>query len=181
MPLSDHMSRVRPGAVRALLVAVLALASTAPFSTTANATELEAQCTGTQHLTYSPGLRLSNQTVTTTGNTAYTCTGGQVTSGSNSFTATGSRSCLSAVAPAFTTTTTWNDKSTSTITGTAAVATVGGNTVVTRTGTVTAGRFQGAQVIDVATGPTLAGLTDCLTAPGLASTTEYLTRTITTL
>ncbi|MFD9823564.1 hypothetical protein [Streptomyces violascens] len=161
-------------------MAVLTVTVTVPLTSTVHAAGVDAQCTGTQHITYSPGLRLLNQTVTTTGSTTYNCTG-QVTSGHTSFTATDSRSCLSAVGGDFTTTITWNDESTSTITGTATVATVAGNTVVTRTGTVTAGRFQGAQVLEVATGPTIASLTACIMAPGLTSTNEYLTLTITPL
>ena len=51
--------------------------------------------------------------------------------------------------------------------------------MVTRTGTVISGRFLGATVVEIVTGPTLSGLLDCLTTTGLTRSQETMVLTIT--
>ncbi|NUR72812.1 MAG: hypothetical protein HOU81_18520 [Hamadaea sp.] len=116
-------------------------------------------------------MHLYTQTITTSGTLAYSCIGG-VQSGTTGFVVTEDRNCLTLSTPDIDYLVTWNDDTTSEIHVHATVVIADGQTVVTKTGTVTAGRFSGATTVEVLTGPVVDVLV-CLSTAGLTSDTEY--------
>ncbi|MFI2104587.1 hypothetical protein ACH436_14925 [Isoptericola sp. NPDC019693] len=172
------ISRLARTLAGALLATVLATSGGA----TAHAEVLEATCTGTSTVHYTPGLRLAPRTVDVDGGRQYDCLSATVSSGVSSFALDDvERGCLSAAPSAHVETITWDDGSSSVLSGTVTVVNAAGTTVVTKTGTVTAGRFLGAAVLQVNTGPTISGLLDCLTTTGLTTITETTVLEITSL
>lgn len=139
--------------------------------TAAQADPVSLTCTATQQITYSPGMHLYTQTITTSGSLTYACVG-DVQSGTTGFTLTEDRNCLTLSAPDLDYLVTWNDNTTSQIHVHATVVIADGQTVVTKTGTVTSGRFAGATTTEVLTGP-VADVLACLSPSGLTSDTEY--------
>jgi hypothetical protein len=140
----------------------------------ADADVLDVTCTGSQHVTYSPGIVLSpERDVTTTVEGSYSCLSSQVSGATTYATFTGPESCLAvAEIETLTSSFTWNDGSTSTATYSTTVTYGVGTTVLTKTGTVTSGRFAGAAFLQVITGPNLGGLLACITETGLTENTE---------
>ncbi|MFI9010007.1 hypothetical protein ACIGNX_22520 [Actinosynnema sp. NPDC053489] len=120
-------------------------------------------------------------TATTTTNLIYSpCVSSDptLTAATSGSTFTGPGSCLTL--PGFSSGTsvlTWNNGNTSTFAFNATTAIVGGNVVITRTGTITAGRFAGDTAIRVVTYPAPNPL-GCLTT-GVTSRTGVVTLTIT--
>lgn len=162
-------------------LAGLALAVTVPATGAAAQPDvLEATCTGTQEIGYSPGLvLLEERTTTVSATSSYDCLSAVVDSGTSGFTTTDDRSCLSVTPAAGREIILWDDGSRSVLTVSATVVNAGGTTVVTKTGAVTDGRFDGAMVVATATGPTISGLLACLTPAGVTHTTQTLVLEIT--
>lgn len=161
------------GGLSALSLVVTALVA-GTTGAPADADVLDVTCTGSQHITYSPGIVLSpERDVTTTVEGTYSCVSSDVTGATTYATFTGPESCLAvAEIESLSSTFTWNDGSTSTATYTTTVTYGVGTTVLTKTGTVTSGRFAGDTFLQVITGPNLGGLLACLTSTGLTENTE---------
>ncbi|MEU5694352.1 hypothetical protein [Actinosynnema sp. NPDC020468] len=129
-------------------------------------------CAGTQTVTYSPGIVLqpSVQTIHFS-HVLAPCSSTTVpglTAGFSEGTATRSASCLDLLeSDSAVLTFHWNTGESSVFTYDRTVTTVGGSTVVTLTGSVTAGLFAGAAAVMVVIGPAV-NLLACLYAPGLA-------------
>jgi hypothetical protein len=82
------------------IATLLGVTSLLVLPSTANAALLDATCTGSQVVTYSPGLRLLAQPVTVTLNTTYECSSSSVpglTPGSSSATFQGNVGCLTRI------------------------------------------------------------------------------------
>lgn len=161
-------SRTHQGlAFAAALTLVTALCAATTESAQAD-DPLDATCTGTRTVTYTPGIvLLETREVDVAVSATYTCLSTAVSSASSSFTVHGPRSCVAAEGDSVAVTLTWNDGSTSTATYQQTAAYVGGTTVLTKTGSVQSGRFAGDSYLEVVTGPTVSGLLDCLTTEGL--------------
>ncbi|WP_027343145.1 hypothetical protein [Hamadaea tsunoensis] len=130
-------------------------------------------CTASGTTTFSPGLTLTPRTQDIDFDIAYSgCTstnGATVTSGGRSGSFTGVRGCLTIPPSASgTVVVTWNDSTTSTISGTSQSVDTGGQTVITLTGTVQSGRFAGDEFIEVLTQSSL----DLLTCATTGVTTQ---------
>ncbi|MFI2104583.1 hypothetical protein ACH436_14905 [Isoptericola sp. NPDC019693] len=161
--------------------ALLALAAPAAGAS-AQPQVLEATCVGTQEVGYSPGIVLLTERQTTvTGSTTYDCLSADVESGTSGFSVSDSRSCTSVTPSGAAETIRWDDGSESVLTMSSAVVSVGGTTVVTKNGTVTDGRFEGALALATITGPTVSGLLDCLTPGGMTHTSEAVVLEITSI
>lgn len=131
-------------------------------------------CGGSQTTTYSPGLTNTAQTVQRAGQTLHTpcvSTAAPFTfSGSTSFTSTSVLSCLSLTsANTGTDLITWSTGRTSTFSYNRTVTVVQGQTVVTLTGSITAGDFLGSTAEETITSVSL-DLTACSSAQGITST-----------
>ncbi len=168
--------------LRVLVAVATALAVGVPVGTAA-ADPLDLVCAGTQTVTYSPGLTLvpTSQTITVQAIYSPCVSASQpaVTAGQAGVTTHEVRSCLDVAEPGGATRfITWNTGQTSTFLYNAIVNTVGGNTVVTLTGTITAGLFAGDSAVQVIVGPTLDTLS-CLIPPGITSRFSVTTLTIT--
>lgn len=148
------MSRVsRTLGALILLGAVLALAGPA------RAGALDVTCAGTLTANYSPGLTLApaEQTIATSRIYApcVSTTVPGLTAGLNDSTQHMVQSCLDALqSRTGSRTISWNDGTTSTINYNATVSHVGANTVVTFTGQVIDGRFEGDTYLETVVGPT---------------------------
>ncbi|MFD5447863.1 hypothetical protein [Streptomyces sp. NPDC127100] len=129
-------------------------------------------CTGTQNISYSPGLTLAPRTVTITGtNNLGPCVAPNtsITSGTIEFSATASSSCLDLLdSGSAVNVVKWSDGSTSTLQVTRTVSQVAGQQVDAFTGSVASGTFQGATVTWTITNVSL-DLLDCATPAGLTS------------
>ncbi|MFC8732876.1 hypothetical protein ACFT5B_10490 [Luteimicrobium sp. NPDC057192] len=151
-----------------LAAVCLAVGAAFAIAPTASAGPLDATCTGTVAVDYSPGLTLTAQTVTASATSTYpSCLTSQtgVTSASASGSVTDTLDCNSLL-----TTTTgvktyhWNDGTTSRFEYTRTGTRVLSQTVVTFTGTITSGKFSGDTAVETNIAANL-GLLDCL-APG---------------
>lgn len=131
-------------------------------------------CAGTQNLQYSPGLTDTPNTVTASGtNHLGPCVvpNTSITSGTITFSATGSYSCQDLLGSSeVTNVIQWSDGSSSTLQVTRTATKVNGQLINTFTGSVTAGTFQGATVVWTITSVSLA-LLACQTPQGLTSLT----------
>lgn len=165
MSVSTRLRKSMAALFSAFVVIALALSGAAP----ASAQALEVTCTGSQTVTYSPGLVLfEDRDVQVDGSTSYDCISSSVTSGTSGFSVFGQdRNCVNVAPQSTTEVITWNDSTQSVLTLSVTIATVGGTTVVTKNGTVTSGRFAGDLAVVVVTGPAISGLLDCLTPQGL--------------
>ncbi|MGW0606850.1 hypothetical protein [Streptomyces sp. NPDC002640] len=163
-------------AVIALPFALLVSSGTASAADSSAGSATKAQstlatCLSSHTVNYSPGLLLTPQQVTISASTQYTaCLGGGVSSGSStSNPPPQSLSCLNLGEPASgTETITWNDGTTSTYSYNQTVVDAGAVSTVTRTGSISAGKFAGATAVRVITNPNLEVL-DCLAPPGVTS------------
>ncbi|MBB5866739.1 hypothetical protein F4553_000118 [Allocatelliglobosispora scoriae] len=154
-----------------ILVALAVPLAAAP----AHAAPLDLTCAvGTETESYSPGLRLFPQTVAVTVNRIYTgCVSASnpaVTGAVITGNAVAMKSCLDPIPAASNGSFTipWNTGQSSVFTFNRTVVIVGGATVITRTGTISSGLFQGATAINTTTLP-LINPTACLFAPGVSS------------
>ncbi|MGW4109722.1 hypothetical protein ACWEFJ_02460 [Actinosynnema sp. NPDC004786] len=171
--------------IRRIGAAVLALVITTPLmlfgAAPAGAVQQDVTCVGTATETISPGLKYATQNVTVTTNLIYSpCVSSDptVTAAVSGSTFTAPGSCLMLPdASSGTFVLNWNNGNTSTFAFNATTAIVGGNIVITRIGTITAGQFAGDTAIRVVTYPALNPL-DCLTT-GVTSQTGVVTLTIT--
>lgn len=166
-------------------VTALLAASCVPLAATpAHAAGTDAVCRGTQTTTYKPGLTLAPtpQAVTTT-STYANCellSEPGLTTGTSGGTAVQTLSCLDPLkAGSGSVTITWNTGETSTFTFTRTVTRAAGETVVTGTGTITAGKFAGRAAEEVIVGPTLDTL-KCI-REGITERIGVTTLTITSL
>lgn len=168
--------------IRALAAVTLALAAGIPLGGTATAGTVDALCTGTQDVTYSPGLTLAPTTQDATAHNIYiACVSSRVHSGERIGTNHQVLSCLDlAESSSGSTTITWNTGDTSLFTFNRTVTHAGGNTIVTFTGIIAAGLFAGDGALEVVTGPDL-NLLDCLTPPGVTHRAGVTELTITHL
>ncbi|RZU49458.1 hypothetical protein EV385_1208 [Krasilnikovia cinnamomea] len=172
--------------VRGIAAAAVALVSwiaiTMVTASPASAVQQDVTCVGTATETFTPGLTYTPQTITYTTNLIYSpCTSSDATltsavSGSTSTVPNSSCNMLP-FAGSGSFVLTWNNGNTSTFTFNAVSTIVAGQVVLTRTGTITAGQFQGDTAIRVVTYPTVNPL-DCLTT-GVTSQFGAVTLSIT--
>ncbi|MGC5165240.1 hypothetical protein [Luteimicrobium sp. DT211] len=168
------MRKLVLGVATALGLLTAGVAGTAPA---ASANPLDATCTGSVAVDYTPGLTLTPQTVTATATSSYTaCLTGQA--GITSATASGSVIDTLDCNSLLTTTTGvkvyhWNDGTTSRFEYTRTGARVLSQTVLTFTGAITAGKFAGDSALETNVGVSI-GLLDCLT-PGGVTHVAYTT------
>jgi hypothetical protein len=172
MPLIAAGSGTRRAAIAfACLTVVGVLLSIGP-SHQARAAEIDASCVGTQHAHISPGLTFQPRDVTVTVKTIYSPCASPTTptvasaTQNSSFVVT-SASCLNPFDPGSgTKVLTWNTGATSVFSFNRIGNNVGGSTVVTETGLITAGLFAGDNAIEQITGPVVNTL-DCLSEKGV--------------
>lgn len=164
------------GALRArMVVAALGIALAGVFAAPprAHAAVADLTCTGTESVTFHPGLLLASQQVTVhTSRVWAPCVSSDpaVTSGSDAESFVNTISCLSlAAAGTGTVTFTWSNGRTSTFVFNKTVSHPIGQTIVTYTGTIVAGEFAGDSALETITGAAL-NLTACLAPPGITST-----------
>ena len=145
---------------------------------------VNATCLGTQHVNHSPGLLLLTPRVTTlTINEIFApcISPGHpgITAQSHSSFQTRPITCLALLSPnSFSKVLTWSTGDTSTFAFNQVATTVGGNTVVTLTGVITAGLFAGSTAIETITGP--ANTLECLFEPGQMNRFNVVTLVIAT-
>lgn len=111
-------------------------------------------CTGTESVTYSPPVTATPQstTIDVNGNLPVCLLGGGITSVRYQENITNTVSCLNLLGSGTGTRVfTYNDNSTSTFGYNKTVTTVGGNNIITFTGTILAGRYAGATAEEVIT------------------------------
>lgn len=139
------------------------------LAATANSSLPRLVCTGTQDISWNPGLTLAIQTVTTTGSTDLSsCTDSEdpaITSGNSSFSGPEETSCLELLAPqAGSEEIIWNTGAKTTFSWTASeivVAGALGNLVVTITTDIESGRYADQDIVYVLTSQSI-DLTDCV-------------------
>ncbi|MFD5560813.1 hypothetical protein [Kitasatospora griseola] len=177
----------RRTASRFALPATAALAAAALFAPAApaHADVIQVVCGGSQTTTYTPGLTNTPQTVQRSGTNIHTPCVSTLPpfsfSGSTSFTSTTTLSCLSLTeANTGTDVIAWTTGRTSTFAYNRTVTIVQGQTVVTLTGSITAGDFAGATAVETITSVNL-DLTACVTPQGVTSTYGVSELTITGL
>ncbi|MER7705192.1 hypothetical protein ABTX81_20140 [Kitasatospora sp. NPDC097605] len=150
------MSRKRQLIVVALLLTLIGLAA----PTTAQAHVVQVSCEGTVHNAYDPPLTATPRDTEVTVDSSYNI--GCVAPGHEDILPGSAHlhvtvpdySCIDLLSTApGTQTITWADGSTTTYAYTRAVSDIAGTLVVTNSGTVTAGRFTGSTVLQVATAP----------------------------
>jgi len=167
--------------VISVLVTVLTAIGLIGLATPAQA--IGPTCVATSQITYSPGITLtpSSQSTDYTVSFSGCLTPGRtdIVSGSRSGSFTGVRSCLSVLPPSASGTlvVTWNTGETSTVSYTADGQDVGGQTVHTINGTITAGLFTGSSYTEVITQASL-NLLSCLIPPGVQSQSGVGTLTV---
>ncbi|MFC6061272.1 hypothetical protein [Streptomyces ochraceiscleroticus] len=157
MSRSSRLSRAsRLTAVAALLAAAGVPVASAP----AHAVGTEVVCNGSQDQKYSPGLKLVATPQTFSETTTYDICRplselGIASGTSESTGKTPPMTCVDALRNNHVSKKiTWNTGKTSTFTYDVTATHVGGQTVVTRTGTITSGAFAGQPAREVITGPT---------------------------
>lgn len=156
----------------ALLALALAVSGVLLAVRPAHAASLDVTCTGTETVTYSPGLLLAEQTVHTTVNGILApCTSSDpgITAGTYLEDFSTTLSCTTVLAPrAGTRVFRWSDGSSSTFSFNRALNDVGGQTTVTFTGAITGGRFAGDTAVEQVVFVSLSTL-QCLAPPGVTS------------
>jgi hypothetical protein len=166
-------------AAAALLLLLLLAACLAPA---ARADLLDATCQGDVSSTFSPGLRLFDQSVAGRDSASFECVSASdptVTGGSTHQSYTATQSCLNPVGNyPFSATITWSNGHSSIVSGTSVLTALAGQSVYTATGTVTAGQFAGDTFALVTTEPAL-DLLSCVFAPGITSRSGTATLTVT--
>jgi hypothetical protein len=173
----------RPLVLAGLLA--LAFGGVAAGSAPAHAVDLTSMsCSGWTYTTYSPGLTNTVQTTTVvdegyydviTANSptgACPAVGSGATSGRRDVTATLSLSCNALLTETGVETIDWNDGRSTSFPFTAVAAHIGSNTVLTETGTVDQGEFDGDSVVETFTAPNL-DFAACDTPAGVTSL-DYL-------
>ncbi|MFE9696414.1 hypothetical protein [Streptomyces sp. NPDC006270] len=140
-------------------------------------------CGGSQTTTYNPGLTNTPQTLTRSGQNIHAPCLATVSpftfTGSTAFTSTSTLSCLSLTeANTGVDLISWSTGATSTFSYNRTVSIVQGQTVVTLTGEITSGWFQGATAVETITSVAL-DLGACATAEGITSTYGVSELTIT--
>jgi hypothetical protein len=170
--------------LRTVAVAFAAASMLVIAASTAHAGFLEATCQGTVNSTFSPGLRLTNQSINGSDSSAFSCTSATdptVTGGSTAQSYAATQSCLNPAASyPFSATIHWNNGATSTVSGISVLTALAGQSVYTVTGTVTAGQFNGDSVVYVTIEPAL-NLLECAFAPGVTSRSGTATLEVTGL
>ncbi|RKH20256.1 hypothetical protein D7Y13_27320 [Corallococcus praedator] len=145
--------------------------------------QVDVQCTGTLHQTWTPGLKALPRVVAYTNSSDYdacTTSVAAITSGTLDVRASFNNSCVANLGPSQATIA-WSDGSSSTFTFQGVGANVVGNLqVFTAVGRVTHGRFQGDQVLLV-NRVINTDLLACLWPQGLTSLTGSTTLTFTRL
>jgi hypothetical protein len=172
----------------ALPLALLASPGTASASEGSGTSAVAAQdpievvCKATTTATYTPGLLLAARQVSVDADTQYTpCLGGGVDAGSAGINATFSASCLNlGGSSSGVSAISWNDNTTSFFSYNQTTVNVAGQSVTTRTGSISAGKFTGATALSETIVPTL-NFTNCLAPPGITSVTGVGTLTIASL
>ena len=151
----------------------------------ANATGGSITCTGTEVLTYNPGLKLYSRTVTLTATANFgpcVSTNPAIASGSAGTPPGGvpaKLSCLNLLDSASgQATVRWNNGTSSRYAFNRTSQTVAGQLITTATGAVTAGEFLGRSVLLVSVSPA-PNFLDCLSPGGLTQRTGVVTLTIT--
>lgn len=139
-------------------------------------------CTGSQTLSYSPGLNLDPQQVTVHGSGSSDCSSTDSTLTSGGFTVGPVNAALGCALTGGTGTFvyTWNNGNSSTISATSDVTFDLGVVQIVSNGTVTSGEFTGDTVLFTWTG-TSPGLLDCLTPQGVTQYSGPTTLTFTSL
>lgn len=168
-----------------LLAAALLAAGLLLPAGTAHAGVLDVTCAATNTTNYSPGLLLTTQSVTITATTQYaacvSASDPDLMSGYSTGNSIATLSCLnlgqsaSGVEVIY-----WNDSTTSTFSFNRVVISVGGQSVLVRTGSITAGKFAGDTAVSELVLPALNTL-DCLGPPGVTSKTSIGTLEATSL
>jgi hypothetical protein len=174
---------VAPVLLASLLVGLQA--ATVGTASTASADVADATCVGTQTTTYSPGLTLvpaqQNIQISWIYAPCVSASEPAISSGLSSATRQASVSCLSiGQVGSSIRVITWNTGQTSTFSYNAMSSIVNGDTVVTLTGSITAGLFTGDAAEEVIVSPSL-NLLGCLTPPGITSLFSTTTLVITSL
>ncbi|MFF2620619.1 hypothetical protein [Oerskovia jenensis] len=150
----------------------IALATSVVTAPASSADVLDASCVGSVAVTYSPGLTLTPQAVTASASSSYpTCLTSEtgVTSATASGSLTDTLDCNSIL-----TTTSgvktyrWNDGTTSRFEYDRTSTRVLTQTVLTFTGTITAGKFAGSAAVETNVGASI-GVLDCLSPGGVTS------------
>lgn len=167
--------------ILAVLGGVALITGIAGVTPAAHAAPVDVACTGTDQITYSPGLLLQSQTVHFDEADLYgPCTSSDpaITSGTGAISADLPASCLTPLlAGTFTYTLTWNTGATSQFLLTTVNTVAGGVTTSVASGNVTAGEFQGDTVKAVLTYAQL-NLLQCLSPPGITNQAGVLTLVI---
>lgn len=166
--------------LRVLVAGLLSLAGVMLPAHAAQATSLDAQCVGTETATYSPGVTVNPQFVVSEVHGTYvTCLSSDplITSAEVAIHAEGTLSCVSGTVSGQQVIT-WNTGATSHVAFTLAVSLrPAGQVVVAASGTITAGKFVGDNVMQTAVVPALTVL-NCLTT-GITGAFGATTATIT--
>lgn len=168
------MTQLIASRLAAFASAVCAVAVLLVGAPPAHADVVQVTCGGSQTTTYSPGLTNTRQTVQRAGQNIHSPCVSTLPpfafSGSTSFSSTSTLSCLSLTAAnTGTDVITWSTGRTSTFAYNRTVTIVQGETVVTLTGSITAGDFSGATAVETITSVSL-DLTACSTPQGITST-----------
>lgn len=172
-----RLSRVA-AAVAALALGLSALVTT---GTAAGAAVVDLQCTGSQTLSYSPGLTLTPQAVTVSGSGSFSCplsSDPAISTGSFTVGPVGATLGCALTGGSGTFAYTWNTGQVSTVSATSVVTANLGVVVVTSTGTVVSGPFAGDTAVFTWTGSS-PGLLDCLTPAGVTQYSGPTTLTFT--
>jgi hypothetical protein len=170
----------------AALAAVLGLAlGSAMVAAPAHASTATISCTGWTHATYTPGLTDTAKptTVVVDGNLnvidehsptgSCLAIGSSATAGERNVTAQLDVGCTQLIVETGVETINWNDGQSTSFTFSANVTRGASNTVLVETGTVTAGEFAGATVVETFTAPNTA-FADCGT-PGGVTALDFVT------
>lgn len=136
------------------------------------AASVDVSCTGSEVVSYQPGLTLAAKNVhTSVSGLLSPCvsTDPDLTSGAYAQTFDAALSCTTVLADlAATRTIRWNNGQSSTFTYHRAINNAAGQSTVTFTGSITAGRFHGATAVEQAIFVT-PNVTNCLTSSGLSA------------
>ena len=158
------------GVVARVVPVVLCAAAILPAKASA-AGLLDLTCTGTQTVTFSPGLLLTPQKTEIQANTSLeaclSASDGTVASGTSTSSRSSDISCVTLdEATSSTRTFRWSNGNTSTFAFNQTVTRATGVTVVTQTGTIVAGEFAGDAAVLTVTEAQL-NVTQCLAPPGI--------------
>lgn len=152
-----------------LALGVCALMASGSSAEASSGNGIPPSCSGTEHITYNPGLRLFSQDIHYSGIDSYTCDNGLTLTlnfdGAAALSCANPLSAVSGTAPMQ-----WGDGETSTWEWSTTVTNSAGVQIITTTGTIIAGKFQGREAIQVISEtPPLSNLLSCLNSPGVTS------------